>query len=147
MHSFSWWRMVVRVMEYKGGASLWQMKLKYLNTVLWYYRSPHILSLLPMQRRDMIAAPLLMQNICLTKGRAWMRGGNVLTPLLSRISTRLIIHALVITFRTSAMPILSTASVRLPDYISFAFIYCYYTRSVSYNLIRHLSCDNEGCRF
>lgn len=58
------------------------MKLKYLNTVLQYYRA---LTLLPLPTRygadrplcDMIAVPLLMHNICLTKDRAQIQGGNV----------------------------------------------------------------------
>lgn len=64
----------------------------------------------------MIVIPLLM-HICLTKDRAQIQGGNVPVILLQYLSPQLIIPGLIITLRTSEMPILSTASVRLPDYI------------------------------
>lgn len=87
------------------------MKLKYLNTVLQYYRA---LTLFPLPTRygadrplcDMIAVPLLMHNICLTKDRAQIQGGNVPhTTLLQYLTPQLIIPALVITLRTSETPI------------------------------------------
>lgn len=46
MHSFSWWRMVVRVMECKGGAPLIN-EIKIFKHCFTILLGPHTLSLLP----------------------------------------------------------------------------------------------------
>lgn len=129
------------------------MKLKYLNTVLRYYRALtlfpcYLLATWSRPLCDMIVVPLLMHNICHTKDKGPdTRRKCPRSTLLQYLTPQLIIPAPDNHFEDirDADPIDSLClSARL---YFVPFIYCHYTHSASYDLILHPSCDNEGCRF
>lgn len=85
MHSFSWWRMVGRVMECKDGAPLTnEIKIfKHCFTILPGPRSLFRYLVATCPCSHIIAASLLMQNICLGEDGAQKRKGNKTHPPLS----------------------------------------------------------------
>lgn len=127
MHSFSWWRMVVRVMECKGGAPLTN-EIKIFKHCFTILTGPHTLFLLPTCYVEQTGFYVTRQ-LChyswttsvsaTTERMTW--GGNVHFPhFYCTFSTlQLTLPALIITLRTSVMPILSTVSICLPNYILF----------------------------
>lgn len=145
MHSFSWWRMVGRVMECKGGAPLTN-EIKIFKHCFTILLGPHTFPFTCLLRawppRGMIVVSFLIYNICLC---ATCRKCPHAT-LLQYFSPQLIIPALIITWRTWQTPVWLTACLPAKLYL-FPFIYCHYTHSTSYDPILHTSCDNEGCRF
>lgn len=126
MHSFSWWRMVGRVMECKGGAPLTN-EIKIFKHCFTILPGPHTLSLLPILATWSRPASMWHDSCVITHAQHlshWRQSPDTRmkcprTTLLQYLTPQLIISALIITLRTSETPILSTAPVCLPRYISF----------------------------
>lgn len=128
MHSFSWWRMVGRVMGCRGGAPLTnEIKIfKHCFTILPgpSYSFPVTYSLRGAGRppQDIMVVSLLIHNICLSEDRAQIHGGNISALHVSSTSPQLIIPALIITLRTSKTPILLMARLSARLYLFTLFI-------------------------
>lgn len=122
MHSFSWWRMVGRVMECKGGAPLTnEIKIfKHCFMILLGPRTFPVTCLLwAWPPRDMIVVSFLIYNICLCD--ATCRKCPYAT-LLQYLSHQLIIPAPIITSRTRRTPVRLTACLPAKLYLFPLFI-------------------------
>ena len=121
------------------------MKLKYLNTVLRYYRA---LTLTPCYLLATWSRPAsTWHDSCVithAQHLSHQRQGPDTkrkcprTTLLQYLTPSLIIPAPIITSRTSELPVLSTAPVRLPGYISFLlFIASTFIRPLTISFCAH----------
>lgn len=129
MHSFSWWRMVGRVMECKGGAPLTN-EIKIFKHCFTILPGPHTLSLLPILATWSRPASTWHDSCVITHAQhlsQWRQSPDTwrkypCTTLLQYLTPQLIILSPIITLRTSKTPILLTARLCARLYLFPLFI-------------------------
>lgn len=124
------------------------MKLKYLNTVLRYYRflSTYLLTTGEGQPPfDIMVVPLVIHNICLGENGTQIHGTNILSLFLVSFAAANLPHPG--NHSEAIRDVNPIDSPTVCQIIFVPFIYCHYTHSASYDPVQQPSCDNEECRF
>ena len=155
MHSFCWWRMVVRVIECRGGVPLTN-EIKIFKHCFTILTVPHTLPELPTCYMEQAGLYSMWQDSC-SITHAQHLSQQRQTPLHEEEMSSYRTFTLLYTADNhpcTNTPVEDSRDANPVDSLCQSarlyfrpFIFCNYIHSASYDLIPHPSCDNEGCRF